>query len=63
MSTTIKQHKRKGRVVKAHNRKAKTVSWMFGGKKYSGKEIKSKETSTHKYARTENGKIKILPKT
>ena len=39
-----------------------TVSWMFGGKKYSGTLIPSKETSTHRYARTHNGKIKSLPK-
>lgn len=38
------------------------VSWMFGGKKYSGTLIPSKETSTHRYARTHNGKIKSLPK-
>tara|TARA_R100001440_G_scaffold21669_1_gene35594 strand:- start:271 stop:1134 length:864 start_codon:yes stop_codon:yes gene_type:complete len=35
---------------------------MFGGKKYSGTLIPSKETSTHRYARTHNGKIKSLPK-
>jgi hypothetical protein len=38
------------------------ISWMFGGKKYSGKLIKSMETSTHRFARTHNGKIKRLPK-
>jgi hypothetical protein len=38
------------------------VSWMYGGKKYSGTLIPSKETKTHRYARTTNGKIKILPK-
>ena len=38
------------------------VSWMWRGKKYSGTLIPSKETSTHRYARTENGKIKTLPK-
>lgn len=41
---------------------AKKVSWMYGGKKYSGTLIPSKETKTHRYARTTNGKIKILPK-
>ncbi len=42
--------------------KGGNVSWMFGGKKYSGTLIPSKETSTHRYARTHNGKIKSLPK-
>ena len=42
--------------------KGGSVSWMFGGKKYSGTLIPSKETSTHRYARTHNGKIKSLPK-
>lgn len=40
----------------------KKVSWTFGGKKYSGTLIRSKETSEARYARTENGKIKKLPK-
>ena len=39
------------------------VSWMWRGKKYSGTLIPSRETATHRYARTENGKIKTLPKT
>lgn len=55
----VKTHTRKGRIVTAHKRK---ISWSFGGKKYSGEEIKSKETATHKYARTTNGKIKVIPK-
>ncbi len=38
------------------------VSWIWRGKKYSGTLIPSKETATHRYARTENGKIKTLPK-
>ena len=42
--------------------KGKTITWMWGGKRYSGTEIPSKETSTHKFARTENGKIKKIPK-
>jgi len=41
---------------------AKTVSWKYGDGTYSGELIPSKETSTHRYARTENGKIKSLPK-
>ena len=32
------------------------VSWMFGGKRYYGTLIR--ETKTHKFARTENGKVK-----
>ena len=38
------------------------ISWMFGGKKYSGRLIPSMETATHRFARTHNGKIKRLPK-
>ena len=38
------------------------VSWMFGGKKYSGTLIPSMETSKARFARTHNGKIKTLPK-
>jgi len=40
----------------------KKVSWKYGGGTYSGDLIPSKETSTHRYARTHNGKIKSLPK-
>jgi hypothetical protein len=42
--------------------KGGNVSWMFGGKRYSGTLIPSRETATHRYARTHNGKIKVLPK-
>ena len=45
-----------------HYGAAKTVSWKYGDGTYSGELIPSKETSTHRYARTENGKIKSLPK-
>jgi hypothetical protein len=38
------------------------VSWMYGGKRYYGTLIPSRETKTHRFARTENGKIKRLPK-
>ena len=41
---------------------ANKVSWKYGGKMYSGTLIPSKETKTHRYARTTNGKIKSLPK-
>mgnify|MGYP003115370197 FL=1 len=40
----------------------RNVSWKYGGKTYSGTLIPSMETETHRYARTENGKIKSLPK-
>ena len=38
------------------------VSWTWRGKKYSGTLIPSKEDKNNRYARTENGKIKVLPK-
>ena len=40
----------------------KKVSWKWGGKTYSGKIIPSRETKTHRFARTHIGKIKKLPK-
>jgi len=40
----------------------KRVSWQYGGKTYHGDLIPSMETSTHRYARTHNGKVKSLPK-
>ena len=43
-------------------RTGKKVCWEYGKGKYCGTLIASKETSTHRYARTENGKIKSLPK-
>jgi hypothetical protein len=39
---------------------AKTVTWTYGGKSYSGTFIR--ETKTHTYARTTNGKIKTIVK-
>ena len=40
---------------------AKKVSWMYGGKKYSGTFIR--ETKTHTYAvKTTNGKTKVIKK-
>ena len=39
---------------------SKKVSWMRGGKRYYGTLIR--ETKTHKFARTENGKIKKIKK-
>ena len=42
--------------------KKENVSWMWRGKKYSGILIPSKEDKDNRYARTKNGKIKVLPK-
>ena len=39
---------------------AKKVSWKWGGKTYSGTLIR--ETKTHKFARTKNGKTKKIKK-
>ncbi len=39
---------------------ARKVSWVFGGKRYFGTLIR--ETKTHKFARTSNGKIKKIKK-
>ncbi len=39
---------------------AKTVTWTWGGKRYSGTHIR--ETKTHKFARTKNGKTKKIKK-
>ena len=36
------------------------VSWMWGGKRYYGTLIR--ETKTHKFARTKNGKVKKIKK-
>lgn len=38
------------------------VSWLWRGKRYYGTLIPSKEDKNNRYARTENGKIKTLPK-
>jgi len=39
---------------------AKRVSWQWGGKTYSGTFIR--ETKTHIFARTKNGKVKRIVK-
>ena len=39
---------------------AKKVSWLYGKKRYYGTLIR--EAKTHKYAKTENGKIKTIKK-
>ena len=49
-------------MAKKGRTKEKKVCWKYGDGNYCGTLIPSKETSTHRYARTENGKIKSLPK-
>lgn len=39
-----------------------SVSWKYGSGTYSGTLIPSMETKTHRFARTQNGKVKRLPK-
>ena len=43
-------------------RTKKKVSWTYGGKRYSGTLIPSRETKTHRFSRTANGKIKKIRK-
>ena len=43
-------------------RTKKKVSWTYGGKRYSCTLIPSRETKTHIFARTANGKIKKIRK-
>jgi len=43
-------------------KKGRTVTWEYGGKKYSGTAIPSMETSKATFARTENNKIKKMLK-
>ncbi len=38
------------------------VSWVWRSKTYYGTLIPSKEDKENRYARTQNGKIKVLPK-
>lgn len=41
---------------------AKKICWNYGKGRYCGIEIPSRETKTHKFARTKNGKIKKIKK-
>lgn len=41
---------------------SKKVKWKWGNKFYTGTLIPSRETKTHKFARTHNGKIKKIKK-
>ena len=43
-------------------KKRKKVCWEYGKGKYCGTLIPSMEDKKNRYARTENGKIKTLPK-
>ena len=52
----------KNKQMAKKGRTGKKVCWEYGNGKYCGTLIPSKETKTHRYARTENGKIKSLPK-
>lgn len=47
---------------KSKMKKGGSVSWQWKGKTYSGTLIPSMENEKNRYARTENGKIKTLPK-
>jgi len=38
------------------------VSWLWRGKRYYGTLLPSRETKDNRFARTQNGKIKTLPK-
>ena len=70
LRTAVKAHGKQADVIEEHVNEMeegdspmqKRVSWEYGGKTYYGDLIPSKETSTHRYARTHNGKIKSLPK-
>ena len=59
-----KKYAKLGYVHKDELKKAKggSVSWNWKGKSYSGTLIPSMENENNRYARTENGKIKTLPK-
>ncbi len=71
LRNAVKAHGKQADTIEKHIDKMKdspmkksgtNVSWKYGGKTYHGTLIPSKETSTHRYARTHNGKIKSLPK-
>ena len=51
-------HLRKKQKKERRSNMAKTVSWMWGGKRYKGTLIR--ETKTHKFARTHNGKVLLI---
>jgi len=41
---------------------ARKLSWTWRGKRYYGIEIPSRETSTHRFAKTKNDKVKKIRK-
>tara|TARA_R100000655_G_C2907308_1_gene179912 strand:+ start:136 stop:336 length:201 start_codon:yes stop_codon:yes gene_type:complete len=53
---------KRGRPKTKSAKGGRKVSWTWRGKTYSGTLIPSKEDKDNRYARTENGKIKTLPK-
>ena len=54
--------KEKAKTEKSKKQAKQTVSWMWRGKRYYGTLIPSREDKDNRYARTTNGKIKVLPK-
>lgn len=55
-------NKKTGKTVPKSKATGKRVSWTWGGDKKYGKLIPSMEDKDARYARTENGKVKRLPK-
>jgi len=69
LDSAVVAHGKQAKTIKKHidemeekSPLEKKVSWKYGKGTYSGELIPSKETATHRYARTHNGKIKSLPK-
>lgn len=54
--------KKMGDKISKEKASGKKVTWQWGNQKKEGKLIPSMETKDARYARTENGKIKKLPK-
>ena len=50
------------RLLMAKMKTGRKVCWEYGKGKYCGTLIPSMENAKNRYARTENGKIKTLPK-
>ena len=68
LRTAVEAHGKQADTIEKHiddmenSAMKKRVSWQYGGKTYHGDLIPSMETSTHRFARTHNNKIKKLPK-
>jgi hypothetical protein len=62
----VKAHGKQAKIIEKHidnmegSPMKKTVSWMYGGKKYSGDFIR--ETKDKIFARTHNNKVKTIVK-